>query len=50
MSDAGKFTAHGSVKPDAIMLTEHTEKPHLRLFNFLIIPFFGSSVEKKEIA
>lgn len=26
MSGAGKFTAHGSVKPDAIRFTEHSEK------------------------
>ncbi|HGD8550891.1 TPA: hypothetical protein ACI7EB_004945, partial [Escherichia coli] len=34
MSGAGKFTAHGSVKPDFLRHVEHAEKAALRLFQF----------------
>lgn len=33
MSGAGKFTAHGSVKPNSIMLTEHAEKAAVAAFS-----------------
>lgn len=49
MSGAGKFTAHGSVKPDSIMLTEHAEKAASAAFSISDSGIFGSEKKRREI-